>query len=406
MQRNHKLLILSFFLLNLFLWISIVEPIYGIPSVVKYVLSFTVMSMVIYYRLTNPSKQLPAGVFYSIIIAFIIWSIILLLLQVPKFSDISYLRRILWDRYFLIPFLFPLILLFTKFDLKFFSYYFHYSYLLIIPAVIIQLSVIILGISQNDWYEQSHRILIFDIGGSFLLMTAHLSRKRSVSLVIVFYFIVWIFLWAAYGRRGMLIENILLFIFMIIIRLRSSLIRSTERMKIYFFGLVIIILFLSFGYLFTSSYAFQRGFGHRSFEESRGMVFDAFFYDFRSSTDWIFGRGIDGTILRAINMDERFTTIENGFLIIILKGGLIYTVPFILILLRASYLGFFRSNNDMSKAMASLLLIHVIIMAYFNLPDYSPKYIFIWIAVSACFAPEIRQYSNDEVYLAINSRFK
>jgi hypothetical protein len=142
--------------------------------------------------------------------------------------------------------------------------------------------------------------------------------------------------------------------------------------------------------------------------ESREVVFRDFFSDFKSTKDWIFGRGIDGKILRTINIEQgiRGDTIENGFLTIILKGGLLYAIPFTFILLRASYLGFFRSKNDLSKALASICLIHIIMMFYSSIPEYSTRYIFIWISVSACFTPQIREYSNEEIYQAINLKFK
>lgn len=177
-------------------------------------------------------------------------------------------------------------------------------------------------------------------------------------------------------------------------------------MKIYFLGLILIVALLSFGYLLMSTYAFQRGISKEGFEESRGKVFEDFSIDFSSTSDWIFGRGLDGRVLRTIIQGEDTgDLIENGFLHLVLKGGLLYLVPFVLILLRASYLGFFRSRNDLTKALASLLFIHIFMMAYFNLPDSSPRYIMIWIAVSACFNSGIRNHSNEEVSSALNLRF-
>lgn len=212
-------------------------------------------------------------------------------------------------------------------------------------------------------------------------------------------------MWSVYGRRGALVNNLLGLFFMIIIRLRSSFFKLADRMRIYYTGLLLIILFLAFGYLFMSTYVFQRGFNKYAFEESRGIVFEGFFNDFSSTSEWIFGRGLNGTVFRDINSVTRFTEIENGFLTIVLKGGLLYLIPYILILLRAGYLGFFRSKNDIVKAMASIVLIQLIMMSSFGLPAYSSKYIFIWICVSVCFTSEIRNLSNDAVYQAINFSF-
>lgn len=404
MQKDYKLLILSFVMLNLLNWIAVVEFKFGIPLVVKYILSVSVLVIIIWYWLRNRSKPVPGGIFYPLIIVFLLWSLILIISAILEFDDLFYLQRVLAQRFFFIPYLLPLILLFSKFNLEFFSRYLQFSFILIIPALIIQLFTVFSGIEQTKWFEHTTRIFIFDIGSSFLLLTAHISRKKYVSHIVLFYFIAYIFLWAMYGRRGMLVEYVILLIMMIIMRLKSSFISRADRMKIYISAYVLIILFIAVGYLFTSTYAFQRGFNKSGFEDSRGLVFEDFFMDFNSAQDWIIGRGLLGTVKRSILGYESAGYIENGFLNILLKGGFFYALPFILILLRASYLGFFRSNNELTRALASIILLHLIMMLYFNLPDYSPKYILVWISATACFSPRLRKYSNEEVSRAINFR--
>ncbi len=406
MKRDRNIFIIALILLNLFLWLSRFEFKYGIPQVVKYVFSISSIGMIFWFRLKNPSKLSPGGLTSIIVFVFIFWSLFLIVDSVIKIDSLFYIQRVLGQRFFFMPYLLPLILLYTRFDLEFFSILLKCTFILIIPAMIMQLSVLAFGISPWRWEEQVASINMFDIGSWLLLMSAHYYRKRYVSVIIIFYFLIWAMLWAFFGRRGMLIESLFLFLFMIIIRLRSSLIKRVDRMKIYFLGLILIVALLSFGYLLMSTYAFQRGISKEGFEESRGKVFEDFSIDFSSTSDWIFGRGLDGRVLRTIIQGEDTgDLIENGFLHLVLKGGLLYLVPFVLILLRASYLGFFRSRNDLTKALASLLFIHIFMMAYFNLPDSSPRYIMIWIAVSACFNSGIRNHSNEEVSSALNLRF-
>jgi hypothetical protein len=246
--------------------------------------------------------------------------------------------------------------------------------------------------------------MIFDIGSSFLLLTAQLSKKKHVFSIVLFYSLLMIFLFAEYGRRGSLMESILVLSVMIIIRLRSSFLGFNNRLKMYFAGLIMIIMIVAFGNLAISSYVFQRGFTKDAFAESRGTVFEAFFLDFNSTSDWIFGRGIEGKVLRSTGEGNDADFIENGFLILLLRGGALYLIPFIIILLRASYLGLYNSNNDLVKALASLLLIYLIIMSAFNVPVFSTKYIFMWISICICFTPEIRNASNEEIYQKFNSR--
>lgn len=405
-SNDYKLLLFSFFMMNLFLWISIVELRYGIPLVIKYILSVSILGIIIYYKVRHPANPVPGGLFYPLIILFVLWSIVLLVSTVLNINSMLGLQRILAARYFFIPYLLPLLLLFTKYDMGFVRYLFDYSFLLLVPAIIMQLLVLSFGFSQEEWYEQMHRIILFDIGSTFLLLTSYISKRRSYTYVAFIYFIVLSLLWLAYGRRGLFIESILVFIFVIMIRLKSPLIKITDRVKIYLGGLFLILLFFAFGYMLKSSYAFERGMSIAGFEESRSRVFTDFFEDFNSSSDWLLGRGLEGTVRRAIMEEGIANTVENGFLLLILKGGLIYTALFVVILLRASYLGFFRSKNDLVKALASLIFIHVIMMSYFNLPDYSTKYVLIWIFASVCLTPEMRNLSNEEIHYAINSKLK
>ena len=329
-----------------------------------------------------------------------------MILSLLGFDGFFYFQRLFGQSYFFIPYLLPILLLFTKFDLDFYSSYFYYSFYLLILALIIQIYIVLFAISTTNWVDQTSFINFFDIGTGFLLLTSHIVKKKYVSYTVLLYYCIWILMWSVYGRRGMLIQTLLLLISMIILRLRTSFIKRSERMKMYYSGLVLLLLVLMFGYLFTSTYVFQRGFNKDAFEMSRGTVIESFFFDFKSTSDWILGRGLDGTVLRSSFTDERFSSIENGFLTILLKGGLLYLIPFVLIFLRAIYLGLFKSRNDLVKAMAFILFIELINMNAFGVPDYSSRYIFIWIFVSCCFVPEIRNWNNEEVYETINSRFK
>jgi hypothetical protein len=156
------------------------------------------------------------------------------------------------------------------------------------------------------------------------------------------------------------------------------------------------------GYLLQSTYAFERGFSKAGFEQSRSAVFDDFFEDFKSPSDWIFGRGIEGRVFRSIKSEGSLDIIEQGYLTIILRGGLLYLIPFVLIFINGIYLGLFKSNNDLTKGLAIIALLHLALMFYFNLPDYSTYYIFTWIAVVSCFNAKIRNYSDVEIYKMIN----
>jgi len=408
MKGINSLLIAGLFLLNIFQFLEYADYRYGIPTFIKYIISLYVIGILIFYRIRNPLKPVHGGFFYPLIIVFTLMSIIMVIYALTAVNSLFYLQMIFGKRYFFLPYVLPILLLFTKFDLDFLSSLFRWSSILIFPALFIQIYIVLFTISPEpeEYINQENLIRIFDIAGAFLLLTSQISRKKYISYAVIFYFLLWIIMYSIYGRRGELANIIIMLILMIIFRLRSSFLKIGDRMKIYLAGLVIIIALLLYGNLFKSTFVFQRGFNKEAFEESRGVIFEAFFNDFGTTSDWIFGRGINGTVLRSLHDGREANFFENGFITILLKGGLLYSIPFILILLRASYLGLAKSNNEMVKVMGSLILAHVMYMFTWGIPIFSTQFIFIWISVSACFTPEIRKYSNREVYQAINDRFK
>lgn len=277
MQRSYKLYLISLFLLNIYSWISIVESTFGIPSIVKYVIVLFVLVTIFYTKISNPSKPVPESLFYPVIVLFTIYSSVLLFLACLKIDGLFYIQRLFGQRYFFLPYLIPLPLIYTKFDLNFFENFFYYTYKLILPAILIALYIIATGINSGDKYVRVANFNLFDLGGSFLIMTSHVAKKKSVSYFALTYAILVIIIALAHGRRTTLIEYLLFMLFMIVIRLKSKLLTSNDRMRMYFLGLLLIICSISFGYLLNSSFAFQRGFSKEGFIESRGDPTEAFF---------------------------------------------------------------------------------------------------------------------------------
>jgi hypothetical protein len=147
---------------------------------------------------------------------------------------------------------------------------------------------------------------------------------------------------------------------------------------------------------------FTRGMSTEGFQDSRGTVVSDFFSDFGGMQDYLFGRGINGTIKRTIRGGELGTTIENGYLNVLLRGGLLYLAPMLLIFAYSACLGYFKSNNDLSKALALIVALQFISMMAFGLPSYTTEYILLWIAVSAGFNKQLRVLNNRDLYLYSN----
>jgi len=249
MFRGWRLFIFALLILNLFNWVCLVELNYGIPQIVKYVLSITVICILIYFLINLPTKDILKSNFRFIFIWFIAYSLLLLVTSLLRFNALIYVQRIFGDRTFFIPYLLPIIILFMKFDMEFFRLIIKYGSILISLAIIIQLSIFLFALSQPRWLEHFELINIFSIASGFLVLTAHYSRKNYVSLVVILYYILYVSLALIYGRRGLVISGLLLLFFMTLMRLRSPLSNIKQRIRIYLTGIFITLLFLSFGYL-------------------------------------------------------------------------------------------------------------------------------------------------------------
>jgi len=135
---------------------------------------------------------------------------------------------------------------------------------------------------------------------------------------------------------------------------------------------------------------------------SREQVIDDFYSDFnRHSSDWIWGRGIygefDGGILNNSADGSSRDGIENGYLYLILKGGMIWLVLLALISLRSIRLGLFKSNNMLCKGFAMLILLYFVDMIGFGIPDITIKYIMVFIAIAGCNSSWLREQTD--IYL-------
>jgi O-antigen ligase len=93
--------------------------------------------------------------------------------------------------------------------------------------------------------------------------------------------------------------------------------------------------------------------------------------------------------------------IENGYLQIILKTGIIGLLLMVIIAIRALYLGVFRSKNTFTVICALIVLERYMAMNFGGLPEYSMNYILYWICVGGCLSERIRNLSNVEIFFLL-----
>lgn len=157
--------------------------------------------------------------------------------------------------------------------------------------------------------------------------------------------------------------------------------RRTSKIKMFF----VTILVLSLCYVLFSNMAdsFFATLMERGNEDSRSGVEENFYADMKTEADWIFGRGWFGQYYDPIFNYSR-SSIETGYLALILRGGYLYLIPYVAVLLFSFFNGYFRSNNLFSKSFGILCLMQIISLYPYGWPAFNFFHFFVWLGVWIC----------------------
>lgn len=234
------------------------------------------------------------------------------------------------------------------------------------------------------------------LGSTFLLLLFPFQRLK-VNLVVTSGFILSILLMLLIARRNVVLymTSIIFFLSIVIFFSRTSMLKYKSKLLV----VTSIVFFICSFFLIVSSgdrfnFFFERA---STGMQSRELVIAEFKKDFSlSSVDWLIGRGMFGTFQSEYLGDDfgERNLIENGYYYIILKQGLFFLIPFILLSLFAVYRGFFCSRNHLSKAAAILVVVNLIDMIGYGLPFLGLKYFNVLFALSFCFSSDIRRLDN------------
>ena len=118
-------------------------------------------------------------------------------------------------------------------------------------------------------------------------------------------------------------------------------------------------------------------------------------------TDWAIGKGINGEYF-CPGIDEDAPTnyrniIETGYLQIILKGGIIRLILYLLIAIPALILGLFFSKNLLSKAAGIWIFISLISLYPATVNSFNLNYLLVWISIGICYSKELRILPDDQI---------
>ena len=380
------------------------ETALGIPQAVKYALALYFIATLFYLLFKRTQKPSYYG---FMIVPAVIFSLYSLWLVGQTFRlDIRYFQFLLAAKFYVMPFFFPVLLLFIKFDMRFVKYVMHFS-LKFIPWLLLVMLTVLAGLNMDVWEEHLYRLHIFNFALPLVLLNIHyLSGKSRQRTLLIIYFLGLIAIGSYYGRRGYVLDMMFMFVFYFILTSLNRIVSLAKKVRLFvIIALMVFAFFMTFSILKNNLYIFERGLDSDAWDETRGAVFTDFFADFgTASGDWLWGRGLEGKVLRTMDTENGGygDTIENGYLFTLLKAGGLYLGLMVLMFLRAAYLGWFRSKNQFSKSLAALIFIHLIVMIQFNLPVFSSEYVMIWICVVMAYSKDIRKLDDKQVKLILN----
>lgn len=342
-----------------------------------------------------------------LIFIFILRSLILGLPELIN-PDKNYIRLKQFIGEKMLLFAFPF-LLFIKPRLEYWIYFLKYSFLILVLTLPLLVKEIPSFVSKVRSPEMIIRATA-GTSGFFLLLTPYFTpfKKRIILLI----YLISITFMLYHARRNMVLYfgSFMLFYVAFLFMAKTIIIKKNRVKQVINFFLFIFFSALVYFVLVPDFSLFAERVSTGI--ESRESVFEDFFEDLDvNSFDFLYGRGMFGSFYsRYLAIDESSLTglgsgqrdgIENGYLQLILNYGFIYVCCFFLISVYCFFKGVFFSNNLIVKASGTLILVNLVDMIGFGIPEVSLRYFLVWFSMPFCLSSEFRSYSDKEVLEAI-----
>lgn len=214
----------------------------------------------------------------------------------------------------------------------------------------------------------AYPLLLFYIGG-------YLNKKREFYFFL-FCYVLSIISIAYAGRRGGL-ATVMLYLLtplFLKVKFKNFILLSTAFIIFYYFGMDII----------ESKFSVL---SNRMYDDTRTWAEDEF-YKGMDEVDWLVGKGSTGAFYSPYFCTKR-NLIETGYLHLVLKGGIFYSIAWCYLLLVSFIKGFF-AKSMMVRVMAFYILPFIPGLYLFGHPVMDIPYFILWICIICCNSPMIR----------------
>lgn len=308
--------------------------------------------------------------------------------------------------FYILPYLLPLLLIIGIERIEFrtlskiniiFNILFLIFFVLNIRQLIVDSAKMPLLQDNNDGFDinlPSSISKFFIFTGFFVLCKDFISKKQWwLNLFILFLAIITM---AIGARRGGVLMLSLLSLSVIFIYIQSF----KGSRKIVGIIIVLIVTFILIGAYSASENTLFRFINERGLEDNRSEVDHSLLSQMNNFELW-FGKGLNGRYYYPLLQDDylngwRYGS-ETGFYNLVLKGGYVFAILYILVLLIPALKGIFKSKNTLTKAMGIYIILSLIELYPFGWLQFDLKYFIIWIGVVFCWSPVIRGMTNLEI---------
>lgn len=196
-----------------------------------------------------------------------------------------------------------------------------------------------------------------------------------------------------FARRGIILLYIVTYMMWLFISLSNQSLskRIYNLIKIGIFVLLLLCIFISYGeFLFPMLF-------NRLTDDTRSFTELELIKDFAESGDLMFGRGILGTYNSIIEngVPEDRMGIETGYLDMVMRGGVVYVIFYILFIIPFFIRGFFCTH---SKVLKNMTIYSFVFVFYFNAASsnmsLSIRYFLFLYCVFICYQKQYRLSLN------------
>ncbi len=235
----------------------------------------------------------------------------------------------------------------------------------------------------------------FFMTGFFLLCKKYISHKQWL-LNLICWFLATMTV-AIGARRGTTLILLLLGMSAAFLYIRSL---RGKRKTVGSFLVVLFSLLLIGFYGLTEDKLFAY-INERGMSDTRSHVDEALLEQMNTQQLW-FGKGLNGRYYMGGFSETNYYSgwrygSETGFFTLVLRGGYVFALLYIIVLLVPALKGIFKTNNSLTKALGIYIILSLIELYPFGWPAFNLKYWIIWMGALICSSPGARKMNDLQI---------